>query len=254
MKYLSRCTLIALLMGLLAVPALSFAQTYTIGVESISYYPHYDNDKGEYKGFARDILDAFAAEKGYTFIYKPVPVARLFQEFLAGKFDFKYPDNAYWSADMKEGKNVIYSEPVVSYIDGVMVLPGNKGMGIDALKTLGTIRGFTAWTYMDLIKEGKVKIRENNGFIPLLEMTMKGRVDGAYVSIDVARWQLAEVLGKPGGLVFDSDLPYTKSAYFLSTIKEPEVMKEFNQFLVDKKELVDGLKEKYKVDVDLENF
>jgi polar amino acid transport system substrate-binding protein len=50
---------------------------------------------GNYAGYARDVLDTFAAQYGHTFSYKPMPVARLWDEYLVQKsVDIKFPDNA----------------------------------------------------------------------------------------------------------------------------------------------------------------
>lgn len=226
------------------------AKTFKIGVEDLKYYPHYNNVDGEYGGFAREILDAFATSKGYKFVYKTTPIKRLFKNFLKGAVDFKYPDNSYWSADLKKGKKVIYSSPVVSYIDGLMVPPKAKGNGISNINKIGTVRGFTPWTYLGMIEQGKVKVVENNSFVSLLKKTLKGRVQGAYLNVSVAKYHLKHTLKKPGTLVFDDGLPHTKSAYYFSTIKHPKVMKEFNLFLKKDRKTVNKLKRKYNLSID----
>ncbi len=250
-KYLLK-TFVFVVISLFSIPNFSFAQNkaYIVGVDNISYFPHYVHENNEYRGFAREVLGAFAKRRGYTFIYKARPVARLFKEYLEqGKFDFKYPDNSYWQSDMKKSKKVVYSQPVVEYIDGVMVLPERKGRGVEHLKRLGTIRAFTPWTYLDLIKAGKVKISENSDFIPLIKMTLMKRVDGAYINVAIAHYQLENVLHKSNALVFDPDLPHTRSFYHLSSIKYPEIIEEFDRFLIQERNLIDGLKEKFGVGV-----
>ena len=228
--------------------AMAFSQEFTVGVEDIDYYPHYKNAAGNYSGYAKDVLDAFAKEKGYTFQYKALPVKRLFSEFLIGKVDFKYPDNSYWAQDLKKGHDVKYSSAVVEYIDGVVLLPKKKGLGIEKIKTLGTVMGFTAWDYLDKIKAGEITNKENPNYQGLLNQVIKGRVDGAYCNIAVTNYQLNDVLKQSGALVFDADLPHTKSYYSLSTIKHVKVIEEFNKFLIEKKDIVDKIKEKYKVE------
>jgi ABC-type amino acid transport substrate-binding protein len=240
-----------LLLQALAWPSAALAgQTYTIGVENIQYYPMYNWGQGEYTGFSSELLTTFGQDAGYDFVFKPFPVKRLFSEFLGGKVDFKYPDNPFWRQDLKEGKNIVYSDPVLEYIDGVMVLPANKGNGLDRLKTLGTVMGFTAWDYLGLAKEGKVKISENNNLENLLKMTMAGRTDGAYANVAVARYNLSKTLNKPNGLVFDPELPHTKSNYLLSTLSHPEVIEKFNAWLAANTDKVQALKTKYKVTLD----
>lgn len=240
--------LAALMMAMFAVPAQ--AGSYVVGVEPIDYYPLYTMKDGSYQGYARELLDAFAAKKGHTFEYRSLPFKRLFKSLLVDQdIDFKFPDNQYWSADMREGVNVTYSDPAVDYIDGVMVTPANKGKGVDSLKSLGIIQGFTAWEYLDLIKAGKVTVDTNDQYQGLIKKALRGRVDGAYSNVAVCNYQLKEVMGQPGALVFDSGLPHTASSYFLSTVKHPEVIQEFNAFLKEEKGFVDGLKKKYQVDV-----
>lgn len=221
------------------------AKHFTIGVEELDYLPYYSSTGNNYHGYARDLLDAFAKERGYDFEYKPMPVKRLYQSLLKHQVDFKFPDNPNWQSDLKKDIHIVYSEPTVTYIDGVMVLSGKKGLGIDHLKKLGTVMGFTAWEYLDRIQKGTVAISENASFDGLLKQVIIGRLDGAYINPEVGRYQLETILKKPGILEFDPGLPCTKSAYLLSTIIHPEIMNEFNQFLKNKATLVQQLKVKH---------
>lgn len=237
---------IALLLSALFVSG-ALAQSFVVGVESIDYYPLYATQDNEYKGYGRALLDAFAKSKGYTFSYEPLPVKRLFNTFLTtDKLDFKFPDNEYWSGDAKKGKGVVYSEPAVEYIDGVSVKPENIGKGTDALKSMGLIGGFTAWDYLDAINSGAIKTDESRNYQNLLRKGFSGRVDGVYSNVAVVRYQLKQ-MGKEGALVFDKDLPHTRSNYHLSSIKHPEVVKEFNEFLAANAGMVEKLKQEYGV-------
>jgi len=224
------------------------ADTITVGVENIEYFPQYTYKDGEYRGFARAVLDAFAKAKGHTFEYRALPVSRLFLSFVAGDIDLKYPDNAYWSADLKKDVKVVYSDPVVAYIDGVSVLPAAKGKPVDDFKTLGIVRGFTAWDWAKRLEEGKAKLQENNSFTGLLEQTILGRADGAYGNVAVVSYLLENDLKKPGALVFDAGLPHTKSDYHLSSIKRPEIIAEFNAWMKAEAATVAALKAEYKVE------
>lgn len=225
-------------------------KVYIIGVEQIQYLPHYTYDGQEYSGFSRELFDMFAKDKGIAFQYRILPINRLFKEFLADKsqLDFKFPDSPMWKQDLKKDIKVNYSDSVVSYIDGVMVTPENLGKGKDKLKQLGTARGFTAWDYLDDIKKKEVKIVENNSFAGLLKQVIAGRVDGAYINIAVAHYQLKYVLSKTGALVFDKDLPHTKSSYYLSSVKHPELIKDFNKFMKSKAGDIAVLKQKFGVE------
>lgn len=211
-------------------------KTFTVGVEDLDYYPQYAPQKSphgnEFIGFGRELLDAFAKSKGYKFEYKILPLNRLFLEHLKSQsLDFQYPDNSYWEAHLRKGVKVYYSKPVMPYIDGVMVLPANKGRGIKDFKVLGTMTGFTPWNYLDLIKRKQVTVFENDSFLSLLKQVSLKRVDGAYINVEVANYQLREMLHKPSSLIFDPDLPHTKDFYYFSTVKHPKVIQEFNAFL-----------------------
>lgn len=223
------------------------AQTYTVGVEDIDYYPMYAYRDGAYKGAAKEILDKFAASKGYTFEYKPFPVIRLTKYFVEGKVDLKFPDSEFWAKDAKKGVNIIYSDPVLDYTDGVMVLPANKGKGIGNLKKLGTVRGFTPWDYLSLIKSGSVIAKEANSLESLTKQALHGRVDGAYFNVDVASYFLSHNKNQAGALVFDEGLPHTSSSYKLSTHKYPKLIEEFNQFLVDEAGWLAEVRRKYEI-------
>ncbi|SMF49858.1 substrate-binding periplasmic protein [Pseudobacteriovorax antillogorgiicola] len=229
--------------------ASSYAKHFVVGVERIQYLPQYTHDAGEYGGFARQFLDMWAKDNNHTVEYKILPISRLFKELLKpnSELDFKYPDNSYWQQDMKKGKNVTYSDAVVDYIDGVVVTPGNMGKGKQALKKLGTARGFTAWDYLGDIKSKAITVKENNSFAGLLKQVISGRVDGAYINIAVARYHLANQLKQPGAVVFDPNLPHTKSAYHLSTIKHPKVLEDFNKWMKKNQGDVAALKQKWGV-------
>lgn len=225
------------------------AETYVVGVENIEYYPHYTVKSGEYGGFARALLEAFAEAQGHTFEYRAMPVARLFQSFVEGRVDLKYPDNEYWSSDLKKGRTVVYSQPVVAYIDGVSVLPEKIGKSVDDIKVLGTVRGFTAWDWMDRIEAGQVKLSENSNFKALVKQTLGSRVDGAYANVAVVQHVLEREMNMGGALVFDASLPHTKSNYHLSSIKHPQLIRAFDQWMAANTDVVDALKERYGVTV-----
>lgn len=219
--------------------------TYVLGVEALNYYPHYSNEGGQYSGFARELFDRFAQSKGYSFEYRALPVARLYESFFAGELDFKYPDNQQWQEDKRKGLSINYSDPVVSYTDGVLVLPANKGKGVEQLKQLGTVRGFTPWDYLGLVEKGQIKLQEVNSFQQSLLQGINSRVDGVYMNAEVGRYQLNTVLKQPDALVFDEALPSSKGFYSFSTTKHAKVIDEFNQFLKEHGAEVTALKTKY---------
>ena len=222
--------------------------TFIIGVEDNQYFPHYTYEDGEYQGIGKEILSAFFTEKNYKFKYKALPVARLFQSFLDGSVDFKYPDNAFWSISEKQGKGVIYSSPVMPSTDGVMVLPENNGKkSANQIKILGTIRGFTAPQWMGRVERGEMILAENDNSSLLVKQVFAKRIEGAYGNIDVMRYILRNEYKDGAALIFDSSLPHTRDHYYLSSIKYPEVINEFDIWLKENEKFISNLKLEYQI-------
>lgn len=99
------------------------AKDLIIGVEKLNYLPFYTYNGNNYEGFARELFDQFAKDSGHTVEYKILPVARLFHEFLNKQVDMKFPDNPKWKTQDKEKYSIQYSNPVIDFTDGIMVLP-----------------------------------------------------------------------------------------------------------------------------------
>ncbi|CAA7613431.1 ABC transporter substrate-binding protein [Magnetospirillum sp. UT-4] len=216
-----------------------------VGVEELEYFPLYAMREGEYVGAARDILDAFAAARGYRLVYRPMPIKRLFAELAAGGIDLKFPDSPFWSAETKQGLTVSYSKPVIAYIDGVMVRTANLGRGADGVRTLGTVAGFTPYSWLDRVKSGSVTLKENPRMELLLRQAAVGHVDGAYVSVAVANHVLATTLNMAGTLVFDPGLPHTRDHYMLSSATAPQVIAEFDAWMAANGSLIRSIKDRY---------
>lgn len=234
----------------LSLPATVLAQAreFTVGVEQTEYYPIYSHRNDQWVGFSREVLDAFAQKKGYKFNYVALPVLRLFSDYLTkDTLDFKYPDNPLWRQDMKKDLKIVYSKPVYESIEGGMVLPGKVGKGIDQVKMLGTIRGFTPWPYQDAIEARKIVAESSDNLQSLVQKALAGRVDAIFINTDIADYHLAHELKKPGALVLDKGLPNNDVQYLLSTRKHAAVIEEFNAFLAGEKALIDQLKAKYKL-------
>jgi polar amino acid transport system substrate-binding protein len=236
-----------LLAATLCISNMTHADNLIIGVEDIDYFPIYQYSNNQYSGAASEILNKFATLNNHTISYKSYPITRLNRNYLKGTVDFRFPDNGYWAQDQKKGYDIKYSEPVIGFIDGVMVSPANKGQGIDKLKKLGLVRGFTAWDYLDLIKAGSVEIKETNSLDSLIKLTTNNRNDGAYFNVDVATYYLNNTLKAPDSLVFDPDLPHTKSSYSLSSFKHPQVIDQFNQFLIEQADWIKTVRQKYQI-------
>ncbi|WP_158509830.1 substrate-binding periplasmic protein [Pseudodesulfovibrio indicus] len=217
----------------------------TVGVESLDYPPYGSYRNGDYEGFARDLLDSFAAEAGVELVFVPLPVKRLYQEFLETRtLDFKFPDAEEWHPSKRAGLNVLYSDPVCTYTDGILVRPDRLGRGVEGIGVLGIIAGFKPWLLKPRLSPKKLTVSENASISGLLGKALRGRVDAIYVNQEAAQHLLDE-MGMHGGLVLDPDLPHTTGDYRLSTIKHPAVMCRFNDFLRSRTPLIDSLKRKH---------
>ena len=224
----------------------AWSGSFTVGVEATDYMPIYKGEGAKYTGYARELLDGFASKNGHTFTYTPLPVARLFDEFVVKKtLDFKFPDNAYWANDIKKDIKISYSKGAISVTEGLMVLPANKGK--ESVTKIVTVRGFTPYPYLDQIKSKKIALSEANTPEAAISMGEAGRVEGVYLGVITANYLMTDVLKKPGVLVFDDKLPSTKSDFSLSSIAHAEVIKQFDEYLVKEKDAVAKLKAKYKI-------
>ncbi|MFP3383261.1 substrate-binding periplasmic protein [Tritonibacter sp. SIMBA_163] len=226
-------------------PMAQAAEPLVVGVEDTEYLPHYNWDGETYSGFGADILNRFAADEGYELTFRALPVSRLMQAVINGDVDLKYPDNAYWSADLKEGTDLVYSEPVVEAIDGVMVEPANKGAGGEQIKRLGIVLGFTAFAWLDRIESGSVALTKNSSLTGMVRQALAGRIDGAYANLDVVRHVLVELGHAPEALVFDESLPHSVSNYHLSTSTHSDVVAAFDVWMDANPEVIAELKAKH---------
>ncbi len=244
MNILSPLILLCSLLGAGTVGAADFR----IGVELQSYQPFSSVQDGEYQGYARELLDAFAVDQGHRFHYVPLPVRRLLNDFLAAKVDFKFPDDPQWNADLKQGHRIYYSQAAAAYTDGVLVLPEHLGKGLRRIRVLGTQRGFTPWPYLPQIESGQMSMSLSNHVSSLLQMAINGRVDAIYLNPQVARRALMADRLPADALVFDPGLPHIEGHYFLSSLQYPEVIAEFDAFLRKYPALLRRLKDKYAID------
>jgi hypothetical protein len=176
---------------------------YQIGVEHIPFLPYYETKTGKYKGFSRDFLDAFAKDKKIKFDYVSLPEKRLFNESLAAEsdLDFKFPDHEYWAGDFNGKKTITYSDGVVEYIHGVMVLRKKVNIQKDQLTTLGVVQGITPWEYLDDIEKGRIRKYENNDLVSLFKQGIQGQVNGIYINVEVAKYFLQNRLKDSVGTV-----------------------------------------------------
>lgn len=235
----------SILLTLLISFSLKAQTVYQIGVEDIPYLPFYETKNGQYQGYAKELMDAFAKDEGIKFEYVSLPVKRLFKNYLSEKsnLDFKFPDNSYWAQELKKGINIQYSKGIVSFTDGLMTSVDNTKDF--KLNKLGVVRGFTAWDYLDQIKKKEIELVESNSLESVLKLALLKRVDAVYVNRDVAEYFLDNNLKEKGKLVFRKESPHTNSSYTISSIKHPEVLAKFDAWLIKNQKLHEDLLKKW---------
>lgn len=220
-------------------------QALVVGVEELDYFPNYAIRDGHYAGAARDILDAFAQSAGLRLTYRPLPVKRLYADLFTGTVDLKFPDSPGWNSVGKRGHAIRYSRPVLPYIDGVMVRPDRLGKGLEGFAVLGTVSGFTPFAWLDELTRGKTRLVENAQITGLLKQVSTGRIDGAYVNIAVARYQLRALMEPDDRLVFDPGLPHAAGDYLVSTIRHGAVLDRLDAWLATHRDGVAAIRARY---------
>ena len=97
------------------------AQEFIIGVEDVSYYPLYEF-KSNRDTYSKELLNSFAASKGYKFTYILLPIKRFERWLLQKKIDFKYPDNSRWYSNPSLKEQFTFSESTIKLVAGTTVL------------------------------------------------------------------------------------------------------------------------------------
>ena len=235
-----------LIVALCLVPLQVCAKKLTVGVEESDYLPIYKGAGKDYVGYARELLDDFAAKYGHSLTYSVMPVLRLHYEFARNKtVDIKFPDNPYWAEGIKQGEKIAYSRGVITVTEGLLVLPSARGRA--GVGTIVTMRGFTPYPYLKQIEQKSLAVIEANSPEAAIGMVAVGRGDAVYLGVITANHLMEEVMKRPGMLVFDDKLPSTKSVFSLSSILHPDVIKQFDEYLVKDKSAIARLKAKYKI-------
>lgn len=221
-------------------------RVFSIGVEDYeNWLPYSQFKNGEYGGLGKDILDLFAQEKGYVFRYETYPLKRRDLKFVSKEVDLAFPDNPNWVTDLKKGLEIQYA-PMLEFTDGVIVITENRGRDIQRLKTLGVPLGFSPYQYFEDIRVGRIKRYDFPNFDGLYDKVVLGDIDGAYMNIGIANYYYMDRANEKNQLImFDPSLPHVKGYWHLSSIKYPEVVKEFDQFMKKNQKAISRLKNKY---------
>lgn len=223
-------------------------KTYTIGVQDLTnQLPYSSYINGEYAGLARDILDLFAEKSGYRFIYKAYPIKRLYNLYLGGELDFKFPDNPKWMTDKKTVLDIHYTE-MLEFVDGLIVNNDCLGDDLSTVKKIGVPQGFTPSPYLTEIKKGNIKIYYNNNYPGLLKQLIHRKLDAVYMDIFSIYYNNFFDDHYNKIMSFDTDKPYISGYFCLSSFQHTHILEELKTFLKNNKAEVELLKDRYNFD------
>lgn len=224
----------------------SSAQEFIIGVEDIDYYPLYEF-KSNRDTYSKELLNKFAASKGYKFIYLPIPIKRFEKWFFDEKIDLKYPDNPYWYTDSALPKNTTFSQSTIKLVAGTTVLKTSLNKNKSSFKTLGTLLGFYPATWIKQIRDGQVKLYEDISTKILIKKLLAKHIDGVDLEPSVIQYYLKMLGENTEVAVINKRYEYEVYNVSLSTIKHPKVIIEFNDFLKNNQQLIEEMKQKYHI-------
>lgn len=221
------------------------AKVYVIGIEQLDYYPHYDFKSAQPRGYFFDLIQLYSQWSGDKFMFKALPVKRLYKDS-AELTDFVYPDNLAWQPHLDIDQSVAkhYSAPVIYTLGATMVLPEKRQMQLADFKILANIHGFSPTRWIALKPEYKFKILDVPDAESALRMAIRGRVDAANVEYNVAQYHLKQ-MQFAGALVMAEHLPFTNLAFHLSSQRYPDQIRRFNQFLIEQRDQIQQLKQRY---------
>lgn len=224
----------------------SIAQEFIIGVEDVSYYPLYDfsaNDATK-PSFTKDLLTTFFEQHNYSYRFIALPVKRFNQWYVENGIDFKFPDNVRWRDDKKNKLNITFSFPVVKLMAGSYVLAKNAKYQRNEIKKLGTILGFAPTLWFDKIKNKELELIEENTPFSIVKHIIYGNVDATNIDTNVIQHNL-KLLEKPNAIVLNKNIKHEVYSYHFSSIKHPQIIKQFNEFLQSNSSLLRKLKKKH---------
>ena len=218
-------------------------KTFVIGVQNAAYSPLYHFPDTSH---TKELLDAFAESKGYTFTYLPLPLKRINYWYQEEVIDFKYPDSTKWSQGRSFFSKLTFSDPAIKLVAGTMVRKGEEGRKREDIATIGTLFGFHATMWSDQIATGKTQLIESPSVLNIVKQVLYGHIDATNIEQSVVNYYL-KILNKEGALVIDKSLPHEVYTYQLSTVKYPYVIDEFNTFLKENQPFLEALRKQYNI-------
>lgn len=220
------------------------ADSFVVGVEDLNYYPYFDFP-ADNSSFTRALLDQFAKDNGHQITYRILPIKQFPKWLYEENIDFKFPDNERWQEiNNIHHLTIFYSDEVVEMTAGTLVLAKNNNKDAASIKTIGTVAGFHPTLWLDKIAQGQVILFEDASPTILVQYLINGLIDGLVINLAVANNEL-EKLHKNEKIVFSNQIEQEIYSYKLSTVKYPEILKQFNQWQVKRQKYIEELKAEF---------
>lgn len=220
------------------------ADSFVIGVEDVSYYPYFDFS-ADNTSFSKALFDQFAKDSGYQISYLPLPIKQFPKWLYENDIDFKFPDNARWQVrNNVQHLDIHFSDEIVSLTAGTVVLAKNEFKEEGFFKDIGTVTGFHPTLWLTQIEQNKVALFEDSSPKILVKHLVSGHIDGLDIDLAVANEGLKQ-LNLQEKLTLNKRVRRQVYGYQISTVRHPEIIKQFNTWLAEQSDYVDSLKAEY---------
>ncbi len=225
----------------LSLPAQAVA--LRICVQNIDYYPHYDFSIKPARGYAADLFALFEAKTGEKVTLLPLPIKRLKDN---AECQLVYPDNPQWHSAKGETQPLFFSQPLTGIIGSTLVRRGDAQLELAEVRAIAVPRGFTPDHLLAVQKDYNFELVETTDATAAIQMLLKQRVDAADVEWHVAR-HLLQKIGQPHGAEIGRQLPLASVGFHLSSREHGEILRRFDQFLLQYQGEVSQLKARYQL-------
>ena len=243
------CILMLICMSVAIRASATETKHLVIGVEDLSYFPYFDYNHSE-TSLSKTILDKFAADNGYTISYVALPIKQFSKWLYENDIDFKYPDNKRWHGIKENEHSAEYYSDAIFYLRaGTVVLKENQDQPKSFYKNLGMISGFDPTLWKQEIAKGEVSILDDSSTKVLIKHLVTGLVDGVDIDLAVAQNYL-EDLGIDKQITYSKALQQDVFSHQLSTIKYPDIIKKFNQWLSENVSYIKAAQNKFHVPIE----
>lgn len=219
---------------------------YKVGVSNLILPPLLKINEHSASGFAGDVLNAFASQKGIKFKYIVMRQTQLQPKLEANELDFIFPDNPLWTNFRNPNSRNIYSKPIIFSVSATFVERTNKNISLAEVKTLAVPFGYTPYTWTEFVKNNNIQIVTSKDLLNGLKKLQLGQVDSADIEYNSGRYLISKYQ-QFEKLMFAPGLPNTSVAYHASTIRHIKLLEELSIFVSKNHTLIERLKEKHGV-------